>query len=1437
MRIFGALMAFATVISLEACKNRSNEQSSKDPGSRSAHAEEVAKEVAKGNSKMALASLGTSPQVQLRFEGCRNDGTIFLPTAIPINDGYICPDLYPDPPHQQTYTSGSLGQDWNELDLVPHRLSTSIGQNGVAETYQIAIAADRLNNGGIPGYDLIEAPVLNTTKSDPSCQAPVVSAQAVTAGLQGGASSTIYRVLTITQQPNTTCVFDWWERLALGSHNIPGGSLQSYLFDQGFSDGQLQGHHSDIPINPGSDISLTASTALNAVTNSGHVWKLSSDAPAKVKFCNICDPDQKPKQIKVTLNWEKLAGDPVNVTITSTVAATNIMHRAVQVSVDNKIYAGTTQTTLLGTMTGSLASLGAEMTMNVPMTPSSITAPIGLTNVNNVVTATFTDLVTNTVISTVVVKSTTVVDTHGGADLDNSAVINHLENLTGGGTLKFSTDSVSGLPGAFDGGYVAGTQTIGPVSYTSTPVTNSGSATFNKTIYFTGSPGVLTTGTLTNLTTLTGSDFNITGMKRTSEVNTKIKTDARVTLTIVKYLVNPPSTGSQTFQFHVFNAAHVEVASPTITFNWPADGSQKSVDVKYLAPGIYTVTEDPVPGWEFDPEHSTTTVDLTLPHCTGQAKFTNKFAPPRNKDLVVTKTAVPSFKKKYTWDIKKTVDKNVINIMQGDPATANYSISVTHDNGTDSDWKVNGVITVSNPNAVAFTDVNITDIVGGGGTCVVTNGTGRSVPAGGSITAAYTCTYSSAPTGGPKFTNTATASWDAVKFSTPNAKADGTVQFSFADATPIVIDGSVVVTDTFGGALGTVTYTDPSPKVFTYSRTFTGGMVGACKDYPNTASFKTNTTYTTGSSSQLVKVCIVSPPTVSATATPAFTRSYNWTINKTVDKNIVKQAGGTAIFNYNVKVVETGFTDSGWVLNGNITVTNPSNFLSVTATVSAVTNDGGVCTVASNPLIVPASGSQTTSYTCTYASAPTLTSGNKVTVSAAYVPTDPSKLIPTGTATTIVPYVFSTPTSEVNKTMTVTDTFKGTLGTVTATSTPPFTVANFPYSRTIPIPNKGCETYDNTASITASANGYMHPSGWNGGTPYASSSQSVQVCFVQMYCSMYIHRSGSTVTGAGCGPGRSDWYAVYIGPTLPPLKSGVNKSDFILNDNIRYPRVINGFYGNKKSTLDNLVACGGFVAKVDQSKIVDWNPIWGQNPAQIPAPQYISNAPANACNPHAGRRYCSYVVGAGAIPATYLFEGRVFKLTTNGNFGSTDCNVFDETYSPLVIDLKNAGVTLSAPNAGTFFDLQGDGMKYQYSWPTNTADVGFLTLDINGNGKVDNIGEMFGNSTGANLANGFEALKRHDINRDGFIDAKDPVYAKLAMWSDKNSNGLTEAGERRLIKDVGILKIDLGYSEVEDRIDFYGNFTRQKSTGTMASGASVGIYDIWVVQGPAAPRK
>ena len=59
----------------------------------------------------------TGTGVSYTKAGCRNDGTIVLP----IGGQFICPD--------GDYTPGNLGPGWNELDLVPYRVTVKAGNS------------------------------------------------------------------------------------------------------------------------------------------------------------------------------------------------------------------------------------------------------------------------------------------------------------------------------------------------------------------------------------------------------------------------------------------------------------------------------------------------------------------------------------------------------------------------------------------------------------------------------------------------------------------------------------------------------------------------------------------------------------------------------------------------------------------------------------------------------------------------------------------------------------------------------------------------------------------------------------------------------------------------------------------------------------------------------------------------------------------------------------------------------------------------------------------------------------------------------------------------------------------------------------------------------------------------------------------------------------
>jgi hypothetical protein len=444
-------------------------------------------------------------------------------------------------------------------------------------------------------------------------------------------------------------------------------------------------------------------------------------------------------------------------------------------------------------------------------------------------------------------------------------------------------------------------------------------------------------------------------------------------------------------------------------------------------------------------------------------------------DLTVSKTANPTFTRTFKWGITKSVDKSEIDIAKGGSATFNYTVNVTHDSGTDSNWLVTGKITVTNPNDWEAITADVSDAINDGGTCTVTGGTDLTITAGGSTVLDYTCNYASAPNppSGTTSTNTATASWDKAAASTPTGTASGTADVDFSKATPTkVVDGSITVVDDQAGQgnpvpLGTASYTDPSPfDLNPYTLTFPG-KDGTCTKYTNTATFTTKDTSTTGSDSKTVKVCVGVDLTVSKIASASFARTYAWSIAKSVDKTLVEQIGGTATFNYTVNVKETGFTDSGWQVNGTITVSNPNDWEAITADVTDKIDNNGNCTVTGGTGVsVPASSSVTLPYSCTYSSAPTPSSGTNM----ATATWDSAKFFtPDNSASGTAGYAFTIPTTVVNQDISVTDTFNGvttTLGTAgPATDSTPFTSKTFTYSHMVNVPTSNCVKYTNTATI------------------------------------------------------------------------------------------------------------------------------------------------------------------------------------------------------------------------------------------------------------------------------------------------------------------------------------------------------------------------------------
>jgi hypothetical protein len=213
---------------------------------------------------------------------------------------------------------------------------------------------------------------------------------------------------------------------------------------------------------------------------------------------------------------------------------------------------------------------------------------------------------------------------------------------------------------------------------------------------------------------------------------------------------------------------------------------------------------------------------------------------------------------------------------------------------------------------------------------------------------------------------------------------------------------------------------------------------------------------------------------VTKTAFSSFTRTYEWGISKDVDKTLVKQIGGSATFNYTVDVSQTGLEDSDWVVTGIITVSNP-NISEVVVDVIDEVDNGGAAEITNavdsednaydtdgTNVTVPAAGWVDLYYTVTYSSEPTDSEGTNTATatwdSAFYDTPDDSAF---GTAD----FDFTTPDTLVNNIVTITDSYAGLLGTLTATEEEPYASATFTYARTVSVPAFNCAFYDNTATI------------------------------------------------------------------------------------------------------------------------------------------------------------------------------------------------------------------------------------------------------------------------------------------------------------------------------------------------------------------------------------
>jgi hypothetical protein len=144
-----------------------------------------------------------------------------------------------------------------------------------------------------------------------------------------------------------------------------------------------------------------------------------------------------------------------------------------------------------------------------------------------------------------------------------------------------------------------------------------------------------------------------------------------------------------------------------------------------------------------------------------------------------------------------------------------------------------------------------------------------------------------------------------------------------------------------------------------------------------------------------------------------------------------------------------------------------------------------------------------------------------------------------------------------------------------------------------------------------------------------------------------------------------------------------------------------------------------------------------------------------------------------------------------------------ERSDPLALDLDGDGLETTGISNGVRFDINADGRLDQTSFITG-GDA-FLALDANGNGRIDDGRELFGDQNGD--ANGYLALARYDDNSDGQIDHEDAVFQQLRLFTQ----GRDGSQQLRTLDEAGIASLSLAYRNSSVALNQYDSISQLSS--------------------------
>lgn len=599
-----------------------------------------------GSTASASATSDLGAGVTYTLSGCKGSTGTYIGT-------FECAD--------SAYTTGNLGKGWNELDFVPGRVEISAGNSAPAtQTIKFVVAVDECSGndgsngctgaGDYKGYDQLSPLTVSGTTTNPNngnCPIPSVSPTAYNPSAPGGNTNTqLYETVTITNVlQHSDCIYDYYARLALGSHNYPGASLHYNLLNDGLGTAGIGSKDVSIPVS--AILPPTFTKSQTSTQGSTNVWSIQKTVtPALFSFPNTCstapsEPTSEP--VTSTITWTKSTGVSGDITVQAVINFTNNAHRALDVNISDQLYTGTDPTTgtpiqsPIVTPSSGLHSVAAGESWSY--TDTWDVASGTATSFSDSALATLYDPVESdqligspppaTASSTLQVVS----GTSGG-----TAVVTD-EIALSDTNFAFSADSTNPLSYGDWGSYVLGTHTNGPITWTSPTLSGSGGVTINQTVYVVNPND--DTASFTDTATLTPDGQTALS----APASQTLQGNAEVSIVISKETTEALNV-PETFSFTATGTDN-STGSTTVTIPAGSVGPVLSAPITGLNPGIaYTISEPGV--GPFPPQNNLGPITVTLPTCSGTLPVTNTggFALAR-----VQKFTVPTGSTQWTFTL------------------------------------------------------------------------------------------------------------------------------------------------------------------------------------------------------------------------------------------------------------------------------------------------------------------------------------------------------------------------------------------------------------------------------------------------------------------------------------------------------------------------------------------------------------------------------------------------------------------------------------------------------------------------------------------------------------------------------------------------------------------------------------------------------------------